>query len=84
MPLIIGKITIEVQAIDNQSGIERVEIYIGEELVANLTPPPDEDNLYKYLWKEKIKSNFIRKITVIAFDNSKNMAKDEIYVVKIL
>jgi hypothetical protein len=84
MPLIIGKITIEVYAVDNQSGIERVEIYIGEDLAANLTPPPDEDDLYKYLWKERIKSNFIRKITVIAYDNSKNMATDEIYVVKIL
>jgi len=74
-PLIIGPITIEVDATDNQSGMNRVEFYIDDELRHNDTTEP-------YSWKW-IESTFrIHMIKVIAYDNAENFATNRIGVLK--
>jgi hypothetical protein len=70
-PLILGSITIEVAAYDqyNQSDIERVEFFIDDQLVANITSEP-----YQWTWN-KI-AFFSHEITIIAYDISENNAQD--------
>ena len=43
MPLIVGSLTIEVEATDEESGVDRVEFYIDGELKG-------EDNTSDYFW----------------------------------
>jgi hypothetical protein len=61
MPLIIGRITITVDAHDNESGMDRVECYINDELMATDEEPP-----YEILWHEAAFGE--RTIKVIAYD----------------
>ncbi|UCB57891.1 MAG: hypothetical protein JSV67_04590 [Thermoplasmatales archaeon] len=79
--LIIGSINIEVNAFDEDSGINRVEFFIDGELKANITTPP-----YKFKWnREKFSLTKHRhSIKVIAFDNFGNSNSDEIIVWKFL
>ncbi len=60
-PVIFGKITIEVDALNDGFGIDRVEFYIDEELIENITSPP-----YQCMWDERV--FFKHKITVVAHD----------------
>ena len=64
-PLILGKITIELNVTDSESGIKNVEIYIDDILKANISAPP-----YEWLWQER--TLFTHTITAIAYDNSGN------------
>jgi len=73
LPLIIGKITIEAAIYDNESGINRVEFSINDEIQETLTEPP-----YQWEWKKHVLG--IRTIQVSAFDNSGNKAAKEISV----
>jgi hypothetical protein len=61
-PFIIGQITIEVNAEDAGSGVQRVEFYIEEKKKANMTESP-----FKWLWDEASLGFF--KIKAKAFDN---------------
>ena len=70
---IFGKITIEVNAEDTASGIEKVIIKIDNESKAVLTAQP-----YKWVLNEKIKGSHL--LTVIAIDNAGNMNKCEMYI----
>ena len=84
-PLVIGRIDIEVNVSDNESGINRVEFYINSDLRENITDPP-----YTYTWtKEPLITRLLRIrhlycIKVIAYDNGGNSASDEIIVRKFL
>jgi len=75
MPLILGKIMVEVNAFDNQSGIEKVEFYINDVLEETVYTAP-----YNWLWKGQLG---IRTIKVIAYDTVGNKAEAELGVLKI-
>jgi len=78
--LIIGRITIEANATDDDSGIERVEFYINGKLKANDTTQP-----YTYLWKWNRPRLFhIFLIKVVAYDFAGETATDKIIVRKFL
>ena len=72
--MIIGKIEIEVDAFDNESGIDRVEFYIDNVLKETLTSEP-----YSWMWDEM--TFFKHTIKVIAYDKAGNTASDEIDVI---
>ena len=78
--LIIGRITIEANATDDDSGIERVEFYINGKLKANVTSEP-----YVFLWKrDRIRLLHIFSIKVVAYDYSGETATDKMIVRKFL
>ena len=83
LTLLIGAITIEVNATDNESGIDRVEFYggiLGTKYLGNATTEP-----YNFTWKrDRIRFIHIQKLKVIAYDNEGNNATDKIWVRKIL
>ena len=74
--LIIGKINIDVYAVDNISGINQVEFYINDELRS-----PDDDPPYSWTW-DQIVFLFPYEIKVIAYDGAGNQATDTINVWK--
>jgi hypothetical protein len=74
--LVIGEITIEVEAWDVDSGIRKVEFYIDDELKTTDTSSP-----YEWLWDETIFGQHI--IKVIPYDNAGNTVTDEIIVWKL-
>lgn len=69
--IIIGKITIKVDAVDETSGIDRVEVYIDDELKETLEETP-----YEWKWDETV--FFKHTIKVVAYDKAGNTASDEI------
>jgi PKD repeat protein len=71
--IIIGKITIKVNATD-ASGIDRVEFYIDNESKNNDTATP-----YEWEWDEM--AFFGHSIKVVAYDKAGNTASDEIDVI---
>lgn len=74
MPIIIGKITIKMDAIDEQSGIEKVDVLIDNELKAELTNRP-----YEWTWDEF--AFFKHEIKATAYDNVGNYANATIDVI---
>ena len=79
LPIIIGKLTIEVNAFDNESGIKHVDFYIDDELKYTDTSEPYS---YDWVWDKKISFNHRHTITVVAYDNCNNRYYDEITVLK--
>jgi parallel beta-helix repeat protein len=65
--VIIKGITIEVNASDNQSGINHVEFYIDDVLKATITEEP-----YSWLWDQKTPFKFRHEIKIIAYDGELN------------
>lgn len=68
--VIIGNITVNVTATDDLTGIDRVEIYIDDELKAYLEEEP-----YTWLLDERLLGRHVLKI--VAYDNAGNTASDE-------
>ena len=83
LTLLIGKITVEVNATDNESGIDRVEFYgglFGTKYLGNATEEP-----YIYNWtRGRIRLIHIQKLKVVAFDKAGNNATDKILVRRLL
>ena len=80
LTLIIGKITIEANATDEDSGIEKVEFYINGKLMGNVTAEP-----YEYTWtRDRLRFFHFFKIKVIAYDNGGKSSEDSIIVKKYL
>jgi len=75
--LIIGKITVTANATDNQSGINRVEFYVDNELKATDTTAP-----YNWTWSER-GHFFPYTLKVIAYDDAENKNSAEVKVWKI-
>jgi len=73
--LIIGKIDVDVTATDNDSGIDRVEFYVNNQILGNDTTAP-----YTWLWNQT--AFFRQTLTVKAFDKEGNEASKEIEVWK--
>ncbi|HUT00629.1 MAG TPA: Ig-like domain-containing protein [Candidatus Thermoplasmatota archaeon] len=76
--LVIGKIEVTANASDNQSGVQKVEFYVDEELKGiDVTAP------YSWIWSDR--GNFFPYILkVVAYDNVGNQNSDELKVWKIL
>jgi len=79
LPLIIGRITIEVDAKDNDTGIRNVEFYINGKLEANITSEP-----FSFKWTGRRILKHRHTFKVVAFDFAGNNASDEITVRKYL
>ncbi|MCD6572683.1 MAG: hypothetical protein J7K95_01135, partial [Thermoplasmata archaeon] len=65
--LIIGKITIQVDANDSTSGMQKVEFYIGNELKS-----VDKSSPYEWLWREMAIGR--HEIKIKAYDKAGNVA----------
>lgn len=77
---IIGSITIEVNALDEDSGIEKVEFYINNKIVETDTTYP-----YSYFWANGFLKIFhIYFIKVIAYDLDGKTSTDRVIVEKYL
>ena len=74
-PVIFNEITVEVDASDEDSGIEKVEFYIDGELKETDTEAP-----YSYFWNDSLKR--FHTIEVTAYDKAGNTADDSIKVYK--
>jgi hypothetical protein len=76
--LVIGKIEVTANASDNQSGVQKVEFYVDEELKGTDATAP-----YSWTWSDR--GNFFPYILkVVAYDNVGNQNSDELKVWKIL
>ncbi len=75
--LIIGRITIEIDVVDYESGVGRVEIYIDDLPKATITEPP-----FQWTWKEK--AFFNHSLKVVAYDKNENSALETMKVWKFL
>ena len=71
--LVIGKITIEVDAFD-EDGTEKVEFYVDNELKY-----VDDELPYEWLWDETIFGR--HHLKVAAYDNEGNKAEDNINII---
>ncbi len=67
MSVVVGKITIEIEASDEQSGVEMVYLYIDDSIVENITQKP-----YEYVYEP---SQGIHFISAIAYDYAGNSAQ---------
>jgi len=74
-PIIFGKITVETIAIDNETGVDRVEFYVDDVLNENISYRP-----FSWVWDEKTFSK--HSLRVVAYDIAGNSASDEITVWK--
>jgi hypothetical protein len=80
MPTIIGKITIEANAKDEDSGIEKVVFYINDEEKCSDTTAP-----YTYDWRrDRLRLIHIFRVKVVAYDNEGASAEDSMIVRKLL
>jgi hypothetical protein len=77
--LIIGKITIEVNATDTESGIDRVLFLIDEVEQAEITSSP-----YFFLWTRLSLPFIPHTISVIAYDEMGNTARQDVKAFKVL
>ena len=73
--ILFGKITIEVNSVDNTSGISYVQFFIDDVLKATITTSP-----YSWMWTEK--SFFRHTLQVTAYDFAGNNASKQISVWK--
>jgi len=77
--IILGSIDIEVNASDAESGMNRVEFYIDDELKYTDDSPP-----YSWTWDEKTPLRFRHTVRVIAYDNAAQPSNETINVWKFL
>ncbi len=75
LALIIGEITVEVDAKDRETGIEKVEFYIDNE-----RRHVDNEEPYKWEWDER-KGGW-HTLKVIAYDKTGNSASDQLLIWK--
>jgi len=77
--IIVGSINIEIQASDYESGIDRVEFYIDNELKKT-----DDIAPYSLRWNEHTPFKFRHTIKAVAYDTSGNSAVEETNVWKFI
>ena len=75
VPVVIGKITIEVNASQVEYGIDRIELFIDDSFKENLTDEP-----YSWLWSDR--AFFRHTITAVAYDDSGQHASKNLTVWK--
>jgi len=76
--IILGPITVEASTIDKESGIDRVEFYVGTQLMETKL---GEKGPYRWEWNEW--SFGIKKLSVKAYDKVGHCASSDILVIKI-
>lgn len=82
LTMIIGDITIEVNATDDESGIDKVEFIIGGDVKGTVTVPNNE-GLYAYTWqRDRIRLIHLFIISVKAYDKAGNEASSDAMLVK--
>ena len=81
MAIIIGSITVEVNATDSGSGIAKVEFYVNGKLKGNDTTAPYTYNLTK---DKLLRFVHMQIIKVVAYDNAGNSAVAKMIVKKYL
>ena len=83
--LIIGTHTIAIEASDDDSGMDRIELFIDNKLKSTITCNPDETTYY-YTWKkDRIRLlGHHHTIKVVAYDKAGNSKIDSIKVWKFL
>jgi len=88
MPLIIGDITIKINATDEGSGVKQVNITIDKfrpfaKQEVNITTPDDDGN-YTWLWGKKVIFRFLHIHTIIVEveDNAGNTATSDRMIVR--
>jgi len=74
-PIIIGRITVEANAVQDELGIDRVEFYVDDHLQFTDIAEP-----YQWLWKDHV--FFKNIITAVAYDTSGRSNSDEVSVWK--
>lgn len=74
-PLIFGKINVDVDAVNVNYGIDRVEFYVDDDLKETDTMEP-----YSWMWDDRV--FFRRNIKAVAYDNSGNNTTRELLVWK--
>lgn len=77
--LIIGKITIEVDATDTESGIDRISFFIDGEQQGEVTTAP-----YTFVWSRFSLPFTSHMIRVVAYDEAGNNARQDINALKFL
>jgi hypothetical protein len=76
--IVIGKIDVTAAAYDTQSGVNRVEFYVDDQMYCNDTVAP-------YNWTWSWRGHFFPyTLTVVAYDNAGNHNSDELKLWKIL
>ena len=78
LTMVIGGIEIEIEAWDNESGIDYIELYIDGEMKYNFTSEP-----YTWMWSDN-RIFGIHRIKAVAYDFAGNYSVDEVIVWKIL
>lgn len=74
--ILAGKVNIEVESTDEELGVDRVEIYIDDVLIANISEPP-----YIHTWSGGGFGKHV--IKAVSYDIAGNHAEDSIVVWKI-
>jgi len=74
-PIIIGRITVEVNAVQDELGIDRVDFYVDDELQAIDTTTP-----YEWIWSNRM--FFKHTITAVAYDSLDRSNSDAVSVWK--
>jgi hypothetical protein len=77
--LIIGKITIEVNATDTESGIDRISFLIDGKTQVEVTTAP-----YTFEWTRFSLPVFPHTISVVAYDEAGNTARQDVKALKFL
>jgi len=77
--LIIGKITIEVDAVDTESGIDRISFIIDGKTQAEITTAP-----YTFVWSRFSLPFIPHTISVVAYDEAGNNARQDVKALKFL
>jgi len=72
--IIFGSITVEIDAWDNETGINRIEFYVDNVLKATDDKPP-----YQWIWDEEVFG--LHEIKAIAYDNAGNSANSTMNVI---
>jgi hypothetical protein len=70
-----GTTPISVSAVEEQSGLAYIEVYLGTALLANLTNAP-----YTYSWDTNQTANGDYILRVIAYDNAGNYQEQEVAI----
>lgn len=81
MTRIIGPITIEVNASDNGSGLDKIVIMIDDEIRTTINAT-NNSNLFNWTWNESFLLPRFHTIKVVAYDKNGNNESDEVNVLK--
>lgn len=73
---IIGPITIDINASDEGSGLDKLEIYIDDVLKTTINVT-DDSNVFNWTWDEQFLLPRFRTIKVVAYDKHGNNESDE-------